>query len=193
MDDSINQFCKQPLPREEVSKREGPGKVLLDYVSGYYATTQLNACFGHAGWSFRRLDCSTEVYESNKKFQAYCVYHGSLVAGGCQLDDVGVGHGFGYKPGEAVESAIKEARTDCLKRCAKDLGPVFGLALYDKQQREVVDATFDSLLAQGQAVASAAAMQTWSTVVGKAAKHLSDKELAQLKKLKEDKQKELGK
>lgn len=189
MDERINKFCKQPLPREEVSKREGPGKVMLDYVSGYYATTQLNSCFGHAGWSFKRVECTTDVYETKGKFQAHCVYHGSLLANGSQIDDVGVGHGFGYKPGDAIESAIKEARTDCLKRCAKDLGPVFGLALYDKQQREVADVDSETLIKQSQTVTTKADLERWSATVKKAVPKLNSEELKELKSIKDELQK----
>ena len=39
--------------------------------------------------------------------------------------------------GQAHESAIKEAETDAMKRALMTFGNPFGLALYDKQQRDV--------------------------------------------------------
>ena len=39
--------------------------------------------------------------------------------------------------GQAHESAIKEAKSDSMKRALMTFGNPFGLALYDKQQREV--------------------------------------------------------
>ena len=39
----------------------------------------------------------------------------------------------------AHESAIKEAETDATKRALMTFGNQFGLALYDKEQREVAD------------------------------------------------------
>jgi hypothetical protein len=49
----------------------------------------------------------------------------------------GSGHGVGLTPGEAHESAIKEAETDAMKRALSTFGNPFGLALYDKEQRNV--------------------------------------------------------
>jgi hypothetical protein len=49
----------------------------------------------------------------------------------------GAGHGIDTDLGQAHESAIKEAETDAMKRALMTFGNPFGLALYDKQQREV--------------------------------------------------------
>jgi len=44
--------------------------------------------------------------------------------------------------GDVIESAVKEAETDALKRALRSYGNTFGLALYDKSQSNVgVDAT----------------------------------------------------
>jgi hypothetical protein len=43
----------------------------------------------------------------------------------------------GLLPGEAHESAIKEAETDAMKRALSTFGNPFGLALYDKEQQNV--------------------------------------------------------
>jgi hypothetical protein len=49
----------------------------------------------------------------------------------------GAGHGIDVDLGQAHESALKEAETDAMKRALMTFGNPFGLALYDKQQREV--------------------------------------------------------
>ena len=49
----------------------------------------------------------------------------------------GAGHGIDTDLGQAHESALKEAETDAMKRALMTFGNPFGLALYDKQQREV--------------------------------------------------------
>ena len=49
----------------------------------------------------------------------------------------GSGHGRSPFAGEAHESALKEAETDATKRALATFGNAFGLALYDKGQREV--------------------------------------------------------
>jgi DNA repair and recombination protein RAD52 len=54
----------------------------------------------------------------------------------------GTGYGSGAMPdlGDAIESAMKEAETDAMKRALMTFGNPFGLALYDKDQANVVDA-----------------------------------------------------
>ncbi len=49
----------------------------------------------------------------------------------------GSGHGWAMLPGEAHESAIKEAETDATKRALATFGNPFGLALYDKERKGV--------------------------------------------------------
>jgi len=49
----------------------------------------------------------------------------------------GAGHGIDGDLGLAHESALKEAETDATKRALMTFGNPFGLALYDKQQRQV--------------------------------------------------------
>jgi hypothetical protein len=49
----------------------------------------------------------------------------------------GAGHGIDTDLGQAHESALKEAETDAMKRALITFGNPFGLALYDKSQRQV--------------------------------------------------------
>ena len=58
--------------------------------------------------------------------------HGTLIREG-----TGAGHGIDTDLGLAHESAIKEAETDAMKRALMTFGNPFGLALYDKSQRQV--------------------------------------------------------
>jgi hypothetical protein len=52
-------------------------------------------------------------------------------------EGTGAGHGIDTDLGLAHESAIKEAETDAMKRALMTFGNPFGLALYDKSQRQV--------------------------------------------------------
>jgi recombination DNA repair RAD52 pathway protein len=45
---------------------------------------------------------------------------------------VGVGNGKPENEGDVIESAVKEAETDALKRALRTFGNTFGLALYEK-------------------------------------------------------------
>src|SRR5262249_56079870 len=48
------------------------------------------------------------------------------------------GHrGFGPTVGQAVEDCIKAAETDATKRAFVTFGNIFGLALYDREQRNL--------------------------------------------------------
>jgi recombination DNA repair RAD52 pathway protein len=59
----------------------------------------------------------------------------------------GAGHGIDIDLGQAHESALKEAETDAIKRALMTFGNPFGLALYDKQQREVTGSGSNRTLA----------------------------------------------
>ena len=52
-------------------------------------------------------------------------------------EGTGAGHGIDVDLRQAHESAIKEAETDAMKRALMTFGNPFGLALYEKQPREV--------------------------------------------------------
>jgi recombination DNA repair RAD52 pathway protein len=56
----------------------------------------------------------------------------SVVREGC-----GAARGFANTAGEAIEQAIKSAETDATKRALVAFGNAFGLALYDREQRQV--------------------------------------------------------
>ena len=60
-----------------------------------------------------------------------------VIVGGIVREGSGAGHGIDVDLGQAHESALKEAETDAMKRALMTFGNPFGLALYDKQQREV--------------------------------------------------------
>ncbi len=67
-------------------------------------------------------------------------------------EGTGAGHGIDVDLGLAHESAIKEAETDAMKRALVTFGNPFGLALYDRSQRQVSGAPAP---AQAQAQARA--------------------------------------
>jgi len=59
---------------------------------------------------------------------------------GCRAlvrEGLGAGHGIDVDLGLAHDSALKGAETDATKRALMTFGNPFGLALYDKQQRQV--------------------------------------------------------
>lgn len=121
-----------------------------EYVDGYHVITEANRIFGHDGWSYEitRLDqTSGQVYElkgNNGPYQQYrcsflCTVRvnvGGVVREGAA---VGMGNGKPENTSDVIESAVKEAETDALKRALRSFGNTFGLALYekDKSKRQV--------------------------------------------------------
>lgn len=131
------------LPPEKVKDREGPGGRALSYVEGWDVIDVLNGILGQGTWGYdTTATIAVPLEERQGKFgPRWCVTYVCkcyLSIEGCEsIGDYGVGHGQDKDPGLAIESAIKEAATDSLKRCAKSLGHRLGLALYDKQREHV--------------------------------------------------------
>jgi len=148
--EEIQKELDAPIPRDCVSEREGGGGKKLSYLTGHYVIDRLNQVFGPFGWATNtvelRLVSAGEIEgKYGKKHSAHYLAKVRLVveAGGKTTEHNchGYGNGFDAKdPGLAHELAAKEAETDALKRCAKNLGMSMGLALYSKDQENVADA-----------------------------------------------------
>ena len=121
----------QDLPHDVVrSRKQGGGTV--DYVDGWYVITRLNEVFGFDGWTFEQ---SMPVLTAmGDRYVVHVI--GTLRAGGVVRTDTGAAVTAGSSP-DALETALKGAATDALKRCARTFGASLGLALYDKEQRTV--------------------------------------------------------
>jgi hypothetical protein len=129
--DAQRALLAQDLPRDEVKTlpgkkdRDGGG---IGYVDGHYVIERLNAVFGYDGWAVSYGALVTIDGERP-------VFHvpATLTAGGVARADIGVGLAATKSP-DSLETAIKAAYTDGLKRCARMFGASFGLALYDKDK-----------------------------------------------------------
>jgi hypothetical protein len=80
----------------------------------------------------------------------------------------GAGHGIDADLGQAHESALKEAETDAMKRALMTFGNPFGLALYDKQQRQVTNSASPHERPTGQPQLSRPASHRQSTAAANA-------------------------
>lgn len=137
------------IPRDVISKREAGGGIKLSYLEGYYVIDRLNKVLGQGNWNkeIKELKCvfAGEVQRGGgsvfaTSYTCVLVLYGKIGDRAFHIEDVGYGDGTDkVSPGKAHELAVKEAVTDAIKRCAKDLGMSMGLALYDKTQEFVED------------------------------------------------------
>lgn len=141
---------EKPLDSDRVKQRD-KGKATLSYIEGWDAIATANRIFGYGRWSRETVElshlCSTTKKAKHGDRDNHYVSYRALVRVSIrcngdsfvQRDGVGFGQGIASDEGEAHEGAIKEAETDAMKRALSTFGNQFGLALYDKEQRNVVN------------------------------------------------------
>ena len=150
-DDQVAQLAA-PLDRQHVRERRQGGSQ-VSYVEGWHVIAEANRIFGFDGWTRETLSldlvAERERPIGNQQRPGWSVTYTARVrvtvtAGGLTplvREGSGAGHGIDVDLGQAHESALKEAETDAMKRALMTFGNPFGLALYDKEQREVDPST----------------------------------------------------
>jgi DNA recombination protein Rad52 len=113
-----------------------------DYLEGWHVISEANRIFGFNGWSYEILSLKqacevTQNAKGNNVVAYICTI--SVLVDGVTRQDVGYGSGISKNLGDAHEGATKEAVTDALKRALRTFGNQFGLALYDKEKRNIED------------------------------------------------------
>jgi hypothetical protein len=147
-----------PLSRANVKQRDqGRGKV--SYIEGWVAIAEANRIFGFDGWqretvalqcvsqAERRIGREPSKPSDPPQRDGWGVTYTArvrVIVGGIVREGSGAGHGIDVDLGQAHESALKEAETDAMKRALMTFGNPFGLALYDKQQRQVTTTSTES-------------------------------------------------
>ena len=140
-----------PLDRANVRQRE-QGRSRVSYLEGWQVIAEANRIFGFDGWQRQTIAvrCVAQAERAIGRDQkpGWGVTYTARVrvtvtAGGLPplvREGSGAGHGIDVDLGQAHESALKEAETDAMKRALMTFGNPFGLALYDKAQRQVSSA-----------------------------------------------------
>ena len=140
-----------PLDRANVRQRE-QGRSKVHYLEGWQVIAEANRIFGFDGWQRQtiavRCVARAERPIGREQKPGWGVTYTARVrvtvtAGGLPpliREGSGAGHGIDVDLGQAHESALKEAETDAMKRALMTFGNPFGLALYDKAQRQVSSA-----------------------------------------------------
>jgi hypothetical protein len=130
-------------------------RTLAYTFEGWKVIAEANRVFGFDGWErwtlISRCVAEHEHPIGRDRKSGWGVTYTTRVritatAGHCTLtrEGSGAGHGIDKDKGLAHESALKEAETDATKRALMTFGHPFGLALYDKQQRQVSSAAASS-------------------------------------------------
>jgi hypothetical protein len=147
-----------PLSRANVKQRDqGRGKV--SYIEGWVAIAEANRIFGFDGWqretvalqcvsqAERRIGREPSKPSDPPQRDGWGVTYTArvrVIVAGIVREGSGAGHGIDVDLGQAHESALKEAETDAMKRALITFGNPFGLALYDKHQRQVTTTSTES-------------------------------------------------
>jgi recombination DNA repair RAD52 pathway protein len=128
----------KPLNASRVAKRSGGGGKSLSYLEAWDVRAHLIRIFGFGGWSFDVLtaDLAFEEKAGSNWVVGYKVVGRLTIRDPwgvelCTYTEAAVGGAQLPQRGEAHDMSIKTGESDCLKRCAMNLGTQFGLSLYD--------------------------------------------------------------
>lgn len=134
--DSMKAELAKPLNPKHV-KPPAPGKY-GEYIEGWRVIDEANRIFGFDGWTRETVD----MIETNRELKGDKWFVGyrckaRIEAHGIVREGSAFGSGVSKNLGDAIESAVKEAETDAMKRALMTFGNPFGLALYDKTKANV--------------------------------------------------------
>lgn len=143
--DEQTKLLQAKLEPQNVKRRKDGGK--YHYVEAWHAIDEANRIFGFDAWKRETIDmhCVCErdtVIGKGQKWEkpGFSVSYISKVRitiDGIVREGTGAGHGIDADVGQAHEGAVKEAESDAMKRALVTFGYPFGLALYDKEQKNV--------------------------------------------------------
>ena len=116
----------------------------LSYIEGWYAISQANRIFGFDAWSRETVESRCVLSRENRG--AFLAVYTAKVRITVEADGMKIireGHGSGEgranSPGEVHDTALKAAETDATKRALATFGKPFGLELYRKDKKGVLE------------------------------------------------------
>lgn len=142
LDKKIEDALNAPLDRSVVREREQAGRT-LSYVEAWHCIQEANRIFRFDGWTRETVEMNLVQQDKNEKGNNVVGYTCKVrvTALGVVREGSGFGQGIDKDLGRAHESALKEAESDAMKRALMTYGNTFGLALYDKSQSNVKEAS----------------------------------------------------
>lgn len=153
--DKIAPELEKKLDPEHTRQREQAGRKFT-YVEGWHVIAEANRIFGYGNWQRETIYCKEVCQYDNAKGNKVVGYEAKVrvTVGDVVREGTGYGSGIAKDLFDAIEGAGKEAETDAMKRAMMTFGNPFGLALYDKQQKNVGK--------EPTAEERAAAAETWT-------------------------------
>ena len=137
------QALRRNLSSRYVRTREANGRE-LSYIEGWYAISEANRIFGFDGWSRETMDSRCVLARENRG--SFLAIYVAKVRITVQADGAiivreghGSGEGRGASPGEVHDIALKAAETDATKRALATFGKPFGLELYRRDKKGILE------------------------------------------------------
>src|SRR5215470_13607529 len=140
------------LDKANVKSRRGANGKAVAYLEAWHIIDMANVVFGFGNWDAETVDMKREhdpvrvppseehpkggiviTYSARVRVTVYSQDGSRKVV----RERTGGHRGFGPTVGQAVEDCIKAAETDATKRAFVTFGNIFGLALYDREHRNV--------------------------------------------------------
>jgi Rad52/22 family double-strand break repair protein len=137
------QALRRGLSSRHVRTREVNGRE-LSYIEGWYAISEANRIFRFDGWNRETVDSRCVLARENRG--SFLAVYVAKVRITVQADGAiivreghGSGEGRGTSPGEVHDIAVKAAETDATKRALATFGKPFGLELYRKDKKSILE------------------------------------------------------
>lgn len=116
----------------------------LSYIEGWFALAEANRIFGFDAWSRETVETRCVLARENRgSFTAIYIAKVRITVhtDGATIvrEGHGSGEGRGTSPGEVHDIALKAAETDATKRALATFGKPFGLELYRKDKKIIVE------------------------------------------------------
>ena len=137
------QALRRSLNPRHVRTREANGRE-LSYIEGWYAISEANRIFGFDAWSRETVDSRCVLARENRgSFLAVYIAKVRITvhaeAATIVREGHGSGEGRGTSPGEVHDIALKATETDATKRALATFGRPFGLELYRKDKKGILE------------------------------------------------------
>ena len=137
------QALRRSLNSRHIRSRTAHGRE-LSYIEGWYAISEANRIFGFDAWCRETVETRCALARENRgSFLAVYIAKVRITvhADGATIvrEGHGSGEGRGASAAEVHDTALKAAETDATKRALATFGRPFGLELYRKDKKGILE------------------------------------------------------